>query len=258
MAKKHKHEEHENHERWLVSYADFITLLFAFFTVLYALSQSDKAKYQQAAESIQRSFLSAGGVFPLKGTPLTPFQKPPDKGSATPPAPNDAGKHSKTDDEAVAKMAENVKGLFEESTGLSLKHGDIDVYRTEEGFKIRMNERLLYKPGSKKLKRDNLPFLYEIGKRLARTSMKVQIEGHSDNQELSGADSHWQLSLARSYNVMRFLVDGAKFPKDKISVSGYGDTMPIADNGTPEGRAKNRRVEIAVLTGKRAISSLSW
>ncbi len=83
MARRKKHAaEHENLERWLVSYADFITLLFAFFTVLYAISQQDKAKYQKAVDNIQRSFLSAGGIFPLKGSPFTPFERPPGKGSA--------------------------------------------------------------------------------------------------------------------------------------------------------------------------------
>jgi flagellar motor protein MotB len=96
LRKKH-HEEHENLERWLVSYADFITLLFAFFTVLYAISQKDKKTYQKTVENIQRAFLSAGGIFPLKGSPFTPFEKPQDTGSVVPPSPTEPGNQSKNE-----------------------------------------------------------------------------------------------------------------------------------------------------------------
>jgi chemotaxis protein MotB len=259
MAIKKKHEEEEKLERWLVSYADFITLLFAFFTVMYALSNSDKAKYKQAAESISASFLSGGGVFPLKGSPFTPFEKPPDKGSEVPPTNTDSGKFSKKmADGDVEKVKEQVQSLFEKSTGLSLSPGQVDVYRTEQGFKIRLAEALLYKSGSDKIKRENTAFLYEIGKRLARLDMKVQVEGHSDDREPASGENNWQLSLSRSYNLVRFLVDGAGFPRKLISVAGYGDTVPIAENKTPEGRARNRRVEISVITGNREVGDLGW
>src|SRR3989338_3739777 len=102
MAKKKHHEEHENLERWLVSYADFITLLFAFFTILYALSQTDKAKYKEAVESIQRAFQSSGGVFPLKGTPFSPYEKTENKGTQTPSL--DPGKMSKSEQAAMEKL----------------------------------------------------------------------------------------------------------------------------------------------------------
>ena len=96
MGRKKKHgEEHENLERWLVSYADFITLLFAFFTVMYALSLQDKSKYKTAVENIQRSFLNGGGILPLRGSPFTPFEKAPDQGSQTPPDVTEDGKFSR-------------------------------------------------------------------------------------------------------------------------------------------------------------------
>jgi chemotaxis protein MotB len=253
--RKHKHEEHENLERWLVSYADFITLLFAFFTVLYALSQADKAKFQNAAESIQRAFMSAGGIFPLKGQPFTPYQVPP-QGAQAPPSPSE-GKSSNEDSKAMDRMSEKIQALFENSTGLSLKHGDVEVWRTDEGFKIRLSESLLYSAGSDLLKRENVPFIYALGKRLGRLGLNIQVEGHTDNQHQAGVNN-WQLSLNRSYHVVKFLIDGAHFPQDQISVAGYGDTKPISDNDTPEGRARNRRVEISVATGNRDISSLTW
>jgi len=257
MAKKVKHEEEEKLERWLVSYADFITLLFAFFTVLYALSQADKSKYKQAAENIQRAFLSSGGIFPLKGAPFTPFEKAPDQGSPAPPSPSDVGKFGKSDDQAVAKMREKIQELFEKSTGLSLRAGDIDVYRTETGFKIRLQEDVIFKPESDKIRRNSIPFLYEIGKRLSRMGMPIQVEGHSDSTEGRHGDP-WPLSMNRAYNVVRFLIEASKFPSNNISVGGYGDSRPLASSDTPEGRQRNRRVEISVVTNNQPLSDSPW
>jgi chemotaxis protein MotB len=257
MAKKVKHEEEEKLERWLVSYADFITLLFAFFTVMYALSIADKSKYEKAAESIQKAFLSSGGIFPLQGSPFTPFEKAPDQGSETPPTPLDQGKFSK-DQKAMDRTKENIRKLFQRTTGLSLRAGEIDVYKTETGFKIRLDEGLLFSPNADRIKRSNIPFLYEMGKRLSRLGLQVQIEGYGDQSESRNGEDAWKLSLNRSYNVMRFMVEAVGFPKTEISVSGYGDTRPLASAETAEGRAKNRRVEIGILSGGRDLSSIDF
>lgn len=262
MAKKQHHEEHENLERWLVSYADFITLLFAFFTILYALGQTDKAKYQRAIESIQRAFLTTGGVFPQRGSPFTPFEKEQDKGSLVPPAPNDLGVNSKAEQEMMGRIQEQLKGVFERSTGLSADPKDIDVLKTSNGFKIRLGEAMLFNANSDKLKREQLPFLYEMGKRLARLKLPIQIEGHSDKSEgVKQGDPNsngWELSINRSFNILRFLVEATEFPKPLISIAGFGDTQPLASNSSPEGRRKNRRVEIAVITPDQNIKDLEW
>lgn len=262
MAKKQHHEEHENLERWLVSYADFITLLFATFTALYALGQTDKAKIQKAIESIQKAFLTSGGVFPQRGTPFTPFEKEQDKGSQVPPKPKDLGQLSKTEQEAMDRIREQLNGIFERSTGLAADPKDIDVLKTANGFKIRLGEAMLFKPNSDKLKREQIPFLFEMGKRLARLDLPIQIEGHSDKSEdLKRGDPNqqgWQLSVNRSYNILKFLVEGAEFPKHHISMAGFGDAMPLASNESPEGRRKNRRVEIAVITPDQNIRDLEW
>jgi len=262
MAKKQHHEEHENLERWLVSYADFITLLFATFTALYAMGQADKGKVQKAIESIRRAFLSSGGIFPQKGTPFTPFEKEQDNGSEVPPLPKDAGTQSKTQEEVLNRIAEQLRGIFERSTGLAADPKELEVLKTANGFKIRMGETMLFKPNSDKLKREQIPFLFEMGKRLARLDLPIQIEGHSDRSEnsktLDSNSQGWQLSVNRSYNILKFLVEGAGFPKHHISMAGFGDVQPIASNDSPEGRRKNRRVEIAVITPDQNIKDLEW
>jgi chemotaxis protein MotB len=263
MAKKKHHEEHENLERWLVSYADFITLLFAFFTILYALGQTDKDKYKNAVESIQKSFTTAGSIFPLKGNPLSPFDKPADLGSKVPPSPQDAGKFSKDEQETLERIASQVRGIFERATGVSSSTEDVEVIRTPLGFKVRLGEAMLFAPRSAKLKREQVPFLVELGKRLTALNLPIQVEGHSDSGEFTqkqdGNDKEaWDLSTQRAYNIVRFLIDGTGFPKSKISMGVFGNSIPLATEDSPEAQAKNRRVEISVATPDREIPYINW
>ena len=258
MARKKKPEEHENLERWLVSYADFITLLFAFFTVLYALSMTDKAKYKQAVENVQRAFQSAGGIFPLRGSPFTPFNRPMDRGSKLPPGAADSGGFSKTGDEGADRVAEQIRGLFERTTGFDLRKGEVGVERTEGGYKIRLGEAMLFHPGSAKLRKEHVPFLLEMGKKLQRVGAPIQIEGHTDKAPRETQEASWSLSVSRPYHVLRFLVDAVDFSAEKVAIAGYGDTQPISDNETDEGRRRNRRVEISVFAPDRRIENLDW
>jgi len=256
MGFKKKHEEHENLERWLVSYADFVTLLFAFFTTMYALSLTDRAKYQNVIEAIQRAFLSAGGIFALKGAALSPFDRPQDKGSLV-PSPTNPGKYTPSSAaEAFDRIAQNLRNQFEKNTQLNFEPGDLEILETEDGFKIRLGEKILFNPGSDKLRREYLSLLVELAKRLTQMGATIQVEGHADS---SKADKNrWALSMSRAYHVVRFFVEGVGISPEKISAAGYGDTRPIADNDTPKGRARNRRVEIAVSVPHREFSEVPW
>lgn len=260
MGKKKHEEEHENLERWLVSYADFITLLFAFFTVMYALSLTDKKHYKDAIENIQRAFQSAGGVHPLRGAPMVPFDKKSDQGSEVPPSPSDKGKFSKEDHANQERVAEQIRELFTKTTGLTPGSGEIEILKTNEGYKIRLGENMVFKSGSDKLRRETVPFLYELGKRLAGLSFPIQVEGHADSTEARarGNSSAWQVSLARSNTVAQFLVEGVGFPQKNISLAGFGDTQPLAENETSDGRQRNRRVEIGIIAPDRNIARLPW
>ncbi len=258
MARKQDPEEHENLERWLISYADFITLLFAFFTVLYALSQTDKTRYQKALENIQRAFLSAGGVFPLRGSPFVPFEKPVDRGSAVPPSPAEQGYYSKAEKDSMDQLREQLEGLYERTTGMGLQKRDMEIVKSEEGYKIRLGEYVLFSAGSDKLKRQALPFLYEVGKRLSKIEGHVQVEGYTDNGTPRGHASNWHLSASRAVNIMQFLVEGVAFPRHRLSIAAYGEERSVASNATPEGRARNRRVEISIITKETEANKLLW
>jgi len=258
MRKKRHEEEHENLERWLVSYADFITLLFAFFTVLYALSQTDKTRYQKALENIQRAFLSAGGVFPLRGSPFVPFEKPVDRGSAVPPSPAEQGYYSKAERDSMDQLRNQVEGLYERTTGMGLQKRDLEIVKSEDGYKIRLGEYVLFNAGSDKLKRQALPFLYEVGKRLSKIEGNVQVEGYTDNGQPKTHTSNWHLSASRAMNIVQFLVEGVNFPRQRLSIAAYGEERAVASNATPEGRARNRRVEISIVTKETQAEKLLW
>jgi chemotaxis protein MotB len=117
---------------------------------------------------------------------------------------------------------------------------------------------ILFRPGSDKLRPESIPFLFELGRRLSRLGLPISIEGHSDITPSSSHQTNWQLSINRSYNIVQFLVNGVDFPPNKLSIVGYGDTQPLASNDTPEGRAKNRRVEISIISPDREIATLPW
>ncbi len=134
----------------------------------------------------------------------------------------------------------------------------IDMVRTDTGYKLRLGEAILFKPGSDKLKKEYVPFIYELSQRLGRLGVNIQIEGHSDATPYATKQTNWELSISRAYHIVQFFVDGASFPQDKISLAGFGDTQPISSNDTPEGRSKNRRVEISIITPDKEISELPW
>ena len=256
MSGKKRHEEHENLERWLVSYADFITLLFAFFTVMYALGSTESQKYKEAAEAIQKAFMSGGWLFPSKKAPFSPLdgQK---QSSQQSPAPAESGAYSKADQEALEKLIAQIRDAFHRSTGVKMMPGELGVIKTEDGFKIRLGENVFFRAGSAKLQKEYAPLLVEVTKRIAKLNYRIEVEGHTDSTAGTAEKDNWQLSVDRAYNLMRFMTDGVGFPKKKISVAGYGDAQPISDNDTTEGRSRNRRVEISVITPK-PIRSTVW
>jgi chemotaxis protein MotB len=146
----------------------------------------------------------------------------------------------------------------EQSPGFSLAQGGLDVIRSDRGYRIRLGEYLLFKPGSDRIKRANLPFLHAVGKRLVKMGNLVQVEGHSDASPSITPEANWQLSMTRAFNIVQFLVQANNFPPDKISLAGFGDTRPVAENTTAEGRARNRRVELVVTVDEDNPEAYSW
>ena len=260
MARKKAPEKPANHERWLVSYADFITLLFAVFVTLYAMSQTDKKKVDIVAASYRSAFgVTAGGspssqniinssqVLPIPGIESLNQQnsaRKMNRGDSAGKSGNNAQKKS----QASAKELQKIKS----SIGLILKHLQVEdmaeVTASSKGLIIRLEEAGLFESGKANISSKASALLAKIAAILAAYDNHIRIEGHTDTTPLisSSYRSNLELSSARANTVAQFFLDNYDFLPSNISISGYGEYRPIADNSTEEGRKKNRRVDIVI------------
>jgi chemotaxis protein MotB len=254
MARKHKHPEHVNHERWLISYADFITLLFATFTALYALSKSDQSKAKAVAEGLREAFGVSGAqmvnmeALDINGIPSDKSRLP--KGDGNENAPPASTK------EAGRQEFEEIKKQVEEFLVTKGMLNKVSVDQTERGLVVSMKDGGLFESGNADLKPEAYRILEELATKITSYRNPVRIEGHTDNVPISSRTypTNWELSSARATNVVRVLTEKFKVPAGKISASGYGDSRPKTSNDSPAGRARNRRVDIVILSssGERA------
>ncbi len=250
---------HSNHERWLVSYADFITLLFAFFVVLYASSQVDQKKVGKLALAIQIAFQDLG-VFPASTTeiPLDPNEPMPFstvqaiqnvkhnaelRRIASPP--DDALSGTEQENDISTLQAELRDALHNE-----IALHEVAMHRESDGLVISLREFGFFDSGSATIKPESLAALNRIASILAIRTYRLRIEGHTDNVPIHNAviASNWELSTARASAIVRVLILDHHFPPDRLSAAGYAQYHPIASNLTSQGRAQNRRVDIVVLT----------
>lgn len=244
MARRRRgEEEHANHERWLVSYADFITLLFAFFVVMYAISSVNEGKYKVLSDSLTNAFRNVTGVQggqPIIVTagapPLSP--KPVGKPDKLPPTPKRAEQHE--------KMRNVAKEIMDALQPL-VAQGKVRLLETSRGVTIEINDSVLFPAGQAKLQPASISAMRAIADVLARTDFPITIEGHTDNLPINTAQfpSNWELSALRATSVLRLFNDGG-VGAERLTAIGYGDTRPVETNTTVEGRARNRRVSILI------------
>lgn len=266
MALKREPEKPGNHERWLVSYGDFLTLLFAVFVAMYAMGQTDKKKAEELTQSLRESFgystrASAGqkGVLQSQDIKPIPAIKPemaviPITNKMPPAGPRQGniggavGARQMAGEKEFREMASAleaylVKQGFQNKVALSI---------TQRGLVISLKEAGFFDSGSAKLKPDSIPTLRGLAEGLQQYANRFRVEGHTDSQPIRSSQfrSNWELSTARATNVIHFLVDSAAFAPEALSAVGYGEFQPLAPNDTPEQRAKNRRVDIVVLAAE--------
>ncbi len=245
MARKPKHPEHVNHERWLVSYADFITLLFATFTALYALSKSDADKSKAMAESMRISFGSpANTLIPMSSLDFKAV--PSDK-----PGPSPAGKGGPKREATKADM-ENVKSQLQTMLMTRKLLDAVNVDVTDRGLVISLKESGFFESGKSEMKWDAYPLLGEIAANLAEYRNPVRVEGHTDTVPMRTRTfpSNWELSSARATEVVRLLSGRFGMDPKRFSAVGYAEFRPVFSNATPSGRARNRRVDLVVLNSE--------
>ncbi len=235
MARKRKHPEHVNHERWLVSYADFITLLFAFFVVMFAVSQVDTNKVGRFSESVRAA--SKWQLFDDQATaPVSPINKT-------------IGNDSETIVlEDQKQQGRDLAILIKEILQESMASGRMSVIKGPDGVIIRLNDTAYFPSGQAALRADHLKDLEALAKMLLRLPNHVRIEGHTDPRPIATAifPSNWELSAARAASMLRFL-SSAGVPEERLAIVGYADRRPIVSNETEDGRKKNRRVDIVLL-----------
>jgi len=258
MGKRSKKPEKEaNHERWLVSYADFITLLFAVFVTLYAMGQTDKQKVEQLIISLHDSFNytkpgSSQKVAVINTEDLNkiPSLRPetifPGTGQSLP-----AG--SKVHAHADTKEFRKIKAAIDAHLAKEGAKGMVGVKINERGLVVSLKEAGLFDSGIDEVKESSYPLLAKVATSLSGYDNPVRVEGHTDNVPISAPPFHsnWELSTARATTVVRYLIDHAKYDPWKLSATGYGEYKPVADNRTAEGRGKNRRVDLVLLSGKK-------
>jgi chemotaxis protein MotB len=253
MARKKKHPEHENHERWLVSYADFITLLFAFFVVMFATSQADKGKAQQLSDAITKALDGAkavtvvssvlGGTVDDKGQGNAMSKGP---GGIVKELPKKLPPEEKK--EKLAELTPSLKLLAETLAG-EIKAGRIQVSMEHRGLVISFTQAALFPSGADVISTNAYDGLRKVAEALSRIPNPVRLEGHTDSQPIrtSRFQDNWELSAARSIAILNILTERFHVPHSRLSVAGYADVAPIASNESEEGRAKNRRVDIVIL-----------
>jgi chemotaxis protein MotB len=251
--KFHEEEEHVNHERWLVSYADFITLLFAFFVVMYAVSRVDNSRLAQVANALKFAlhFEGTGGVDSL---PL--FQGPPSEGGC--PVNVGDGKTSQQSEQAVQAIRKNVERKLKKMLMTRTEKTTVAVLVEGQHVIIRLSAGAFFEAAGVALKPDALPVLDAIGDELLSLRFPVRVEGHTDDRPVGMGRyrNNWELSAGRAVTVADYLQRGIGLSPALISVGGNGSAQPIASNDTPEGREANRRIEF-ILTPRAEPSMTS-
>src|ERR1035437_5140292 len=241
MARRKRIEERDNHERWLVSYADFITLLFAFFVVMYALSTVNEGKYRILSDSMSNAFrnvqINTSSPLPPVVTPPIPVISKPSKATKA----QEAEKKKQRD-----KMRNVAKDILQVMAPL-IEQGKVRVLETSRGVTIEINDSILFSPGQALLQPALIKAMAAIADVLAPTDFPITIEGHTDNVPINTPQfpSNWELSAVRATTVLRLFADSGVSP-ERLTAIGYADTRPVEPNLLADGRARNRRVTILI------------
>ena len=245
MAKRQHHEEHENHERWLVSYADFITLLFAFFVVLYATSRVDNKKLVQVTNSIKFAmhFKGSGGI-EFRNS----FEGPPTEGGRCKSQPNGLEQRPRTkrEDEAQQLRKKIERRLKRFLQTRPETHVQIDI--DKDKLTVRLSASHFFDANQAAIRPEMIPVLDVIAAEMVALGMPIRVEGHTDESRLSSTRyrDNWDLSASRAAAVASYVQRAHNVDGKLLSAAGYGSSRPLGDNTTPAGREANRRVEMVI------------
>jgi len=256
MARKRRNrqsiDESDNHERWLVSYADFVTLLFAFFVVMYSISSVNDKKYEELSEALEGAFVGEH-----KGsTTLTPIQIGENPTTIKPiildnPTEEELDRKHELSDDILKerRQLQMISEQFQDVLQPYVKNDLIQVKKNDFWIELEMNSELLFLSGEAELSSKAIPVLKKVAEVVRIIPNVINIEGHTDNIPIDTVEfpSNWDLSSARATTVVREFVKNRISPK-RLSAVGYGEFHPVADNNNTEGRFKNRRVVLVLMS----------
>jgi chemotaxis protein MotB len=227
-------------DRWLVSYADFVTLLFGFFVVLYAFARSDHKKQAQVSQAIDTAFRTMG-VFSNSNQTAGAQD-------AAQPASAAVNEELLTPTQ-VKRDLDRIQRDLAQTLAKQVAAHTVSLEMGRDGLVISLREAGFFDSGSATPKAEALPALRTIADRLGKTPYDLRIEGHTDNMPIHNAefDSNWELSSARATHIARLFLEMKAIPPDRLSAAGYAEFHPVAGNDTAAGRAENRRVDLVVL-----------
>jgi chemotaxis protein MotB len=244
-------EEGERRDRWMISYADFITVLFAFFVVLFASAPQENHSIKKVSNAIHSGFVD-----------MEPFSDGKEHQDALEPDLIRDGSHATQTAQERALLTSNdiaatgidieaLRRQLEAAIGEELHDGQVTMNVTPEGFVISLKELGFFDSGQAALRPGAAAKIEQIAQVLAQHGFFLRVEGHSDDQPIHTAqfDSNWQLSTARAMAVMMLLINESRLDPSRISLAGYGQYRPIADNNSSNGRGLNRRVDLVVVAG---------
>lgn len=224
-----KHD-HENLERWLLTYADLITLLLAFFIMMYTFSKQDSQRYEEVSGYLKAIFSGEAGS-KQKGA-LTESQNI----------------ELLTGKALIEALREKISSELEAIAGENDLKNSISIFTDERGVVIRIMDRAFFDEGKADLKQGARNALDKISYVIRGIKNHIRIEGHTDNTPISTGEfkSNWELSVRRATEVVRYLIEKGPIPPDRISAAGYAEFRPLVNNDTPGNKALNRRVEIII------------
>lgn len=233
MARRHKHEDHVNHEAWAIPYGDLVTLLLAFFVVMYSISTVNEGKYRVVSESLSAAF---------RGQPQTtqPIQVGKPVLAEAPPA-------TQALEDARALALQQMAQLAESAMSPLIAQGLVDVQVGGGVVDIAIRSDILFASGSAQLAVEAQPVIRQLAEVLGMFPNSIQVKGHTDNVPIAKGSfpSNWELSAARSASVVHMLVEGGIDPR-RLAVVAYGEYRPVLPNTTPDGRNANRRVVLTI------------
>jgi chemotaxis protein MotB len=247
LARKKRAPEHENAERWLVSYADFITLLFAFFVVMYASSQTDKAKAQQISDSVKEA-LEKGGVAAAVHEILGGTVDEKGKGNAQMKGPGGSEPKVVHQDDVIAELLPSLHYLTQ-ALEQEIKDGKVEIHLEPRGLVVSLRQATFFPSGEDTVAPSTFDSIEKIAETIRKLPNSVRLEGHTDSIPIHTARfrSNWELSAARSIAMLELLATRYDIPRARLAIAGYADTIPADSNDTEQGRAHNRRVDVVIL-----------